>query len=70
MNVFFYNPKVKKMLNSAQHEILNAQRYRNIKKFTSGSDKPRILFSLRINVKMPKIVGSLTFTSRKNFMLS
>ena len=43
----------------------------------SGSDKPRILFFLLINIKMPTtinvkiptIVGILTFMSRKNFML-
>ena len=38
--------------------------------FLSGSDKPRMLFFLLINVKMPTIVGILTFMSRKNFMLS
>ena len=35
-----------------------------------GSDKPRMLFFLFINVKMPTTVGILTFMSRKNFMLS
>ena len=35
-----------------------------------GSDKPRnAIFSL-MNVKMPTIVGILTFMSRKIFMLS
>ena len=34
-----------------------------------GLDKPRMLFSPLINVKMPRIVGILTFMSRKNFML-
>ena len=34
-----------------------------------GSDEPRIFFPL-INVKMPTIVGILSFMSRKNFMLS
>ena len=29
-----------------------------------------MLYSLLINVKMPTIVGILTFMSRKNFMLS
>ena len=33
-------------------------------------DKPRLLFFLLINVKMPTIVGILTVMSRKNFMLS
>ena len=60
------------MLNSAEHEILNAHKYENLKKnqHFSGSDKPRMLFFLLIYVKMPTIVGMLTFVSRKNFMLS
>ena len=36
----------------------------------SDSDKPRMLFFLFVNVKMPTVVGILTFLSRKNFMLS
>ena len=36
----------------------------------SGSDKPRLLFFLLINVKMPTTVCILTFMSIKNFMLS
>ena len=60
------------MLNLAEHEILNARKYKNIKKFSifSGSDKPRMLLFLLINVKMPTTVGILTFMSGKNFMLS
>ena len=59
------------MLNSVEHEILNAHKYKNIKKFSFfGSDKPRMLFFSLINVKMPTIVGILTFMSRKIFMLS
>ena len=38
--------------------------------FFSGSDKPRMLFFLLINVKMPTIVGILTFMSGKIFMLN
>ena len=55
------------VLNSVEHEILNAHKYKNIKKFSSilGSDKPRILFFPLINVKMPTFVGILTFMSRK-----
>ena len=34
-----------------------------------GSDKPRMLFFILINVKMPTVVGILTFMSRKNLML-
>ena len=63
------------MLNSAEHENFNAHKYIYIKKlsFFSGSDKPRMLFFLLINVKMLTIVvivGILTFISTKNFMLS
>ena len=59
------------MLNSFEHETLNAHKYTNIKKFIFlGSDKLRMLFFLLINVKMPTIVGILTFMSRKNLMLS
>ena len=36
----------------------------------SDSDKPRKLFFLLINVKMPTTVGILTFMIRKNFMLN
>ena len=56
------------MLNTAEHEILNAykykKKYQEIQHF-SGSDKPRMLFFQLINVKMPSIVGILTFMSRK-----
>ena len=61
------------MLNSVEHEILNAHKYKNIKQaiqLFSDSDKPRMLFSVLINVKMPTIVGILTFMGRKNFMLN
>ena len=54
------------MLNSVEHEILNTHKYEN----NSGSDKLGMLFFLLINVKMPTIVGILTFMSRKNFMLN
>ena len=61
------------MLNSIEHEFfLNAYKYKNDKKFGFflGSDKSRMLFFPLMNVKMPTIVGILTFMSRKNFMLS
>ena len=60
------------VLNSTEHEILNAHKYKNIKKFgfSWGSDKPRMLFFPFINDEMPTTVGILTFISRKNFMLS
>ena len=50
-------------------KFLNAHKYQEIQHF-SGSDRPRMLFSLLINVKMPTIVGILTFMSRKNFIIS
>ena len=62
------------MLNSVEHEILKAHtcKYKTIKKSNIflGSDKPRMLFFPLINVKMPTIVGILTFMNRKNFMLN
>ena len=50
------------MLNSVEHEILDAHKYKDIKKNSAFvcSYKPRILFSPLINDKMP-----LTFMSRK-----
>ena len=56
------------MLHSGEHEIVNAHKYKDINKL--GSDKHRKLFFPLINVKMPTIVGILTFMSRKNFILS
>ena len=54
------------MLNSTEYEILNAHEYINIKKSAfPGPDKPRMLFFLPINVKMPTIGGILTFTKEK-----
>ena len=55
------------MLNSPEHEILNAYKYENIKNFSffSGSDKLIMLFFQLIHVKMPTIVGILTFMSMK-----
>ena len=47
---------IKNSFNSAEHEILHALRYENIKKFRvffSGSDKPRMPCVLLINVEMP-----------------
>ena len=59
------------MLNSVEHGIVNAPKDKNIKKFLFlGSDTPRMLFFPLLNVKMPTVVGILTFMSRKNFMLS
>ena len=54
------------MLNSVKHEILNAHKYKNLKNSAFlGSDKPGMLFCMLMNVKMPTIVGILTFMSRK-----
>ena len=49
--------------------MLISIKYQQIQLF-SGSDKPIMLFCLLINVKMPTIIGILTFMSRKKFMLS
>ena len=56
------------MLNSVKHEILNAHKYKKYQEIRLflGSDKPRVLFLRPINVKMPTVVGILTFISRKN----
>ena len=58
------------MLNSAEHKILNARKYKHIKKFSifQAQVEPITLFFLFMNVKMPTIVGILTFMSSKNFM--
>ena len=60
------------MLNLVEHEILYAHKYKNIKKFSffQAQISGECYFFLLINVKMPSIVGILTFMSRKNFMLS
>ena len=59
------------MFKSAEHEILNANKYNKNVKISafSGSDELIMPFFQLINVKMPTIVGILTFKSRKNFML-
>ena len=59
-------------LNSSEHEILNAHKYKSIKKFLhfSGSVKPRMLFYLLINVEKSTYVGISSFMSGENFMLS
>ena len=60
------------MLNSGEHEILNAHKYKKYQEIQlfSDSDKLRMLFFLLLNVKMPTTVGILTFMSRKNFVLN
>ena len=58
------------MLNSAEHGILNAHKYKSTKEFRHchAQISLKCYFSL-INVKMPTIIGILTFMSRKIFML-
>ena len=64
------------MLNSAEHETNeiiyahNYKKYQEIQIFFSGSDKPRMLFFLLLNVQMPTVVGIFSFMSRKKFMFS
>ena len=58
------------MLNSVEHEILNAHN-KNIKKNSAFfRAQIRMVFFSLINDKMPTIVGILTFMSRKNFRLN
>ena len=54
------------MLNSAEHEFLNASKYKNIKKFSflQAQISQECNFLL-INVKMPTVVGILKFMSWK-----
>ena len=65
----FRSYKKKFMLNSAEHKILNAHKYKNIKKFSLLSQaqiRLECYFSfLLINVKMPAIVSILTFIAGK-----
>ena len=59
------------MLNSVEHKILIAKKNKNVKKVCLlGSDKPKMLSFPLINVKMPTVVGILTFMSKKNFIFS
>ena len=46
------------MLNSAEHEILNAHKYNKYQEIQhiSGSYKPRMLFFQLINVKLPTML--------------
>ena len=51
------------MLNSAEHEMLDAHKCKTIKRISFlGSDMAVMVFFLVVNVK---IVGILTFMSRK-----
>ena len=55
------------MLNSAEHEILNAHQYQHIKKLSIFQIQIGLgcYFVRLINVEMPTITGILTFMSRK-----
>ena len=60
------------MLNSTEHEISAAHKklkYRHMKMFHALSLSDAV-FIMLINVKMPTIVGILTFMSRIIFVLS
>ena len=71
MNTLSQGYKTFFMLNVIEHKILIAHKYENIKKFSIfWAQISLVLFFLFINVKMPTIVGILTFMSRKNFMLT
>ena len=54
---------------STKFQLLKKIKCQQIKKFLALS-LPDVVFIMIINVKMPKIVGILTFMSRINFMLS
>ena len=63
--------KIFSMLNSLEHDILNAHKYKNIKKLSVFQAQISLeCYFMLITVKMPIIVGILTFISRKNFMLN
>ena len=59
------------MLNSTEHEISTAHKTKipTMKKFLALS-LSYVVFIMLINVKMPTIVGILTFMSSKNFVLN
>ena len=60
------------ILNSVEHENSTAQKklkYQQMKKFLALNFS-NVVFIMLINVKMPTIVGILTFMSRINLVLS
>ena len=60
------------MLSSTEHEISTAHKklkYRQVKKFLAFSLSD-VVFIMLINVKMPTIVGNLTYMSRIDIVLS
>ena len=61
------------MLSLTEHEISTAHNNKNAEKhkiYNILAFKLSDVFIMLINVKMPKIVGILTFMSMINFMLS
>ena len=59
--------KIFYMLNSTEHEFSTANKTKIPTNKVSHSD---VVFIMLTNVKMPTIVGILTFMSRINFVLS
>ena len=59
------------MLSSTEHEISTTQKLKHptVKMFLALSLSD-VVFIMLINVKMPTLVGILTFISRINFLLS
>ena len=57
------------MLNSAEHEISNPHKNINKFSFLKAQVSLECYYFLLINVKMPRIIGILTFMSRKNFII-
>ena len=67
-------PEVIKLFSCSTHLSMNFQlliklKYRQIKKFLALG-LSGVLFIMIINVKMPTIVGILTFVGKINFVLS
>ena len=59
------------MLNSTEHKISTAHKKLNAgKKDFLAFKLSDVLFIMLINIKMPTVVGILTFMSMINFMLS
>ena len=54
---------------SSKFKLLIKQKYRQMKKFLASSLSD-VVFIMLIIVKMPTIVGILTFMSRINFLIS
>ena len=55
------------MYNSAEHEVMRISiKYHQIQLFID-SDKPKMLFFLLINVKMPTVVGIFNIYEQEKF---